>query len=49
MKICEQFQSSVKQTLVARKVFDGLDVFLTALCQLSVGFLDNSANQNRNN
>jgi len=30
----------MRQTLIASEVFDGFDIFLTALCHLSVGFLD---------
>jgi len=34
----------VKRTFFTRQVFDGIDIFLTALCQLFVGFLDRLAN-----
>jgi len=36
----------MKQTLVILKVLGGFDIFLTDLCQFSVGFLDSFANQN---
>jgi len=37
--ICGQFQWRVKRTFVTGQVFYGFDIFLTALRQLSVGFL----------